>query len=63
MFTCSGFVHFVYMYNVNFYSHHVQGDKTPLHCAAERGHTEVVKYLLENTTVQVNAKAKVSHAY
>ena len=65
MFTYSGFVHFVYMYNVNFYSHHVQDGKTALHFAAECGHTEVVKYLLENTTVQVNAKAiaKVSHAY
>ena len=61
MFACSGFVHFVYMYNVNFYSHHVQYGKTALHRAAERGHTEVVKYLLENTTAQVNAKDYVSH--
>ena len=49
------------MYNVNFYFHHVQDSKTALHRAVERGHTEVVKYLLENTTAQVNAKDKVSH--
>ena len=61
MFICSGFVHYVYMYNVNFYSHHVQGDRTALHHAAEHGHTELVKYLLENTTAQVNAKDRVSH--
>ena len=60
MFTCSGFVHFVYMYN-DFYSHHVQYGESPLHCAARGGHTKVVKYLLENTTAQVNAKDKVSH--
>ena len=51
----------VYMYNVNFYSHHAQDGKTALHYAAEGGHTEVVKYLLENTTAQVNAKNDVSH--
>ena len=51
------------MYNVNLYSHHVQYGQTALHFAAERGHTEVVKYLLENTTVQVNTKDKVSHGY
>ena len=49
------------MYNVNLYSHHVQRGWTPLHLAAVRGHTEVVKYLLENTTAQVNAKDRVSH--
>ena len=49
------------MYNVNFYSHHVQVDKTALHRAAECGHTGVVKYLLENTTAEVNAKDDVSH--
>ena len=52
---------FVYLYNVNFYSHHVQRGWTPLHLAAVRGHTEVVKYLLENTTAQVNVKDRVSH--
>ena len=61
MFTCSGFVHFVYMCNVNFYSHHVQDDQTALHHAAEGGHTKVVNYLLENTTAQVNPKDRVSH--
>ena len=61
MFTCSGFVHYVYMYNVNLYSHHVQGDKTALHYAAEYGRTEVVKYLVENTTARVNARDTVSH--
>ena len=60
MFTCSGFVHYVYMYNVNLYFHHVQDGKTALHFAAEGGHTEVVKYLLENTTAEVNAKDRVS---
>ena len=61
MFTYSGFIHYVYMYNVNLYSHHVQySDKTALHFAAEGGHTEVVKYLLENTTAEVNAKDRVS---
>ena len=49
------------MYNVNFYSHHVQNGRTPLHRAAGSGHTEVVKYLLENTTAQVNAEDNVSH--
>ena len=49
------------MYNVNFYSHHVQFDESPLHRAAKGGHTEVVKYFLENTTAQVNAKDNVSH--
>ena len=49
------------MYNVNFYSHHVQAARTALHRAAEGGHTEVVKYLLENTTAQVNTKDYVSH--
>ena len=49
------------MYNVNLYSHHVQADRTALHRAAEGGHTEVVKYLLENTTAQVNAEDDVSH--
>ena len=61
MFTCSGFVHYVYMYNVNFYSHHAQDGSTALHYAVRGGHTEVVKYLLENTTAQVNAKDDVSH--
>ena len=61
MFTCLGFVHYVYMYNVCFYTHHVQFDKTPLHYAAASGHTEVVKCLVENTTAQVNAKDGVSH--
>jgi len=60
VFTYSGFVHYVYMYNVNLYSHHVQDDKTALHYAAEGGHTGVVKYLLENTTAEVNAKSRVS---
>ena len=46
---------------MNFYSHHVQVDKTALHHAAEGGHNVVVKYLLENTTAQVNAKDDVSH--
>ena len=55
------FVHYVYMYNMCFYSHHVQFDKTPLHYAAGCGHTEVVKCLVENTTAQVNAKDRVSH--
>ena len=59
--TYSGFVHFIYMYNVNFYSHHVQYGKTALHCASEHGRTEVIKCLLENTTAQVNAKDNVSH--
>ena len=54
-------LYYVYMYNVNFYSHHVQDVETALHCAAASGHTDVVKYLLENTTVQVNAKDDVSH--
>ena len=49
------------MYNVNFYSHHVQLGRTPLDYAAASGHTEVVKYLLENTKAQVNAKDEVSH--
>ena len=49
------------MYNVNFYSHHVQYNATPLHRAAVSGNTEVVKYLLENTTTQVDAKNRVSH--
>ena len=49
------------MYNVNFYSHHVQDGETALHRAAASGHTDVVKYLLENTTAQVNAKDGVSH--
>ena len=53
MFTCT--------YNVNFYSHHVQNDRTALHDAAADGHTEVVKYLLVNTTAQVIAKDRVSH--
>ena len=61
MFTCSGFVHYVYMYNVNFYSHHVQYDETALHHAAKCGYTEVVKYLVKNTTAQVNARDTVSH--
>ena len=51
----------VHVYNVNCYSHHVQFDKTPLHYAAGSGHTEVVKYLLENPKAQVNAKDDVSH--
>ena len=59
VFTCSWFV---YMYNVKLYSHHVQFGRTALHdAAAESGHTEVVKYLIENTTAQVNAKDRVSH--
>ena len=49
------------MYNVNFYSLHVQFGKTALHHAAESGHTKVVKYLYEETTAQVNAKDRVSH--
>ena len=49
------------MYNVNLYSHHVQDGKTALHRAIEHGRTEVVKYLLENATAQVNAKDNVSH--
>ena len=61
MFTCSGFVHYVYMYNVNLYSHHVQDSKTALHRAAEDGHTKLVKYLLENTSAQVNVRNYVSH--
>ena len=48
------------MYNVNLYSHHVQDDETALHYAAEGGHTGIVKYLLENTTAEVNAKDRVS---
>ena len=48
------------MCNVNFYSHHVQDDKTALHFAAGGGHTGVVKYLLENTTAEVNAQDRVS---
>ena len=44
-----------------FYSHHGQDGRTALHHAAESGHTEVVKYLIENTTAQVNAKDSVSH--
>ena len=43
-----------------FYSHHVQYGKTALHHAAEGGHTGVVKYLLENTTAEVNTKDRVS---
>ena len=49
------------MCNMNFYFHHVQDDKTALHCAAEAGQTKIVKYLIENTTAQVNAKDRVSH--
>ena len=51
------------MYNVNFYSHHVQDDETALHFAAAYGQTEVVKYLVENTTAEVNAKNRVSHLF
>ena len=47
-------LHHVYMCND---SHHVQ---TALHHAAIHGRSEVVKYLLENTTAQVNAKDEVS---
>ena len=49
------------MCNMNFYFHHVQDDKSALHCAAEAGQTKIVKYLIENTTAQVNAKDRVSH--
>ena len=49
------------MYNVNLYSHHVQDDKTVLHRAAKDGRTKLVKYLVENTSAQVNAKDYVSH--
>ena len=49
------------MYNVNFYSHHVQDGKTALHYAATYGQTKVVKYLVENTTARVNARDTKSH--
>ena len=38
----------------------IQYDQTALHHAAIHGRSEVVKYLLENTTAQVNVKDKVS---
>ena len=49
----------MYLHVQNF--HHVQNGVTPLHHAAESGCTEVMKYLLENTTAQVNAKDEVSY--
>lgn len=48
------------MYDVNFYSHHMQDDWTALHYAANEGRTEVVNYLLDNANTQVNAKDIVS---
>ena len=61
MFTCSGFVHYVFVYNVNFYSHYVQDDNISLLRAAEHFHTEVVKYLHEYATAQVTGEDRVSH--
>ena len=46
------------MVTVFFY---VQYGRTALMCAASEGRTEVVKYLIENTTVQVNIASTVSH--
>ena len=51
----------VYMFRICTLCLHVQTDQIALHRAAERGHTKVVKYLLENTAAQVTAKDDVSH--
>lgn len=39
----------------------VQFGQTPLMEAAHHGHTAIVKYLVEETTAEVNATSKVSH--
>ena len=59
-FTYSRFVHYVYMYKVNFYPHHVQYDRTALHYAAINSQMKVVKYLLDDTGAKLNAKDCVS---
>ena len=44
------------------HSSHVQLGETALMRAAECGHTAIVKYLVEETTAQVNATSDVSHS-
>ena len=41
---------------------HVQCGRTALIVAASNGRTDTVKYLVENTNVQVNATDNVSHS-
>ena len=43
------------------YSSHVQNGWTALICAANRGHIDTVKYLVKETTANVNATSIVSH--
>ena len=42
------------------HSPHVQFGETALNAAAKNGHTDTVKYLLENTSVQVDVTDYVS---
>ena len=44
------------------HSSHVQIGMTALMRAANGGHTDIVQYLIERTTVQVNATNNVSHS-
>ena len=39
---------------------HIQYNETPLHKAAAKGRTDVVMYLLDNTSTDVNVLDKVS---
>ena len=39
----------------------MQKGNTALMTAASNGHTKIVKYLVEETTVQINATNNVSH--
>ena len=44
------------------HSSHMQGGWTALMWAANGGHTDIVQYLIERTTAQVNATNNVSHS-